>query len=341
MTTEITNKSTKNEILEAYESLLKAAKEQKREAPQKIQEEQQNKQIVKKSGDLSNEQIIRDVAGLKINISASLDKLADSMMEKYRDFTHLQEAITIQQAQLKELYQINVQIETLEALVGAQKELRLKFETEMAASRHALEAEITERKETWKAEQVLYDKTRKEFDEQLKKDRKREEEEYSYNLKISRKKEEDSYLEKKLQLEKELVAKKSAFEKEFAERETLIKSAENELAELRKQAQHFPDQLDKAVQQAEKLLKEKLDLEFSHQSELSSQKSESEQKLKDQTIASLRDKIKEQELLIRQLSEKTSSAETSMKEIAIKALDSSTMRIMEAKGDEGKKKSEG
>ena len=239
MATEISNKSTKNEILEAYEALLKEAKEQKREAPQKIQEEQQNKQIVKKSGDLSNEQIIKDVAGLKINISASLDKLADSMMDKFRDFTHLQEAITIQQAQLKELYQINVQIETLEVLVGAQKELRSKFEAEMAASRQALETEISGRKETWKAEQALYDKTRKEFDEQLKKDRKREEEEYSYNLKISRKKEEDSYLEKKLQLEKDLVGKKSSFEKEFAERETLIKSAENELADLRKQVAQF------------------------------------------------------------------------------------------------------
>ncbi|MFA5816696.1 MAG: hypothetical protein WC865_13870, partial [Bacteroidales bacterium] len=56
------------------------------------------------------------------------------------------------------------------------------------------------------------------------------------------------------------------------------------------------------------------------------QKAESEQKLKDQTIVSLRDKIKEQDLLIRQLTEKTTSAESSMKEIAIKALDSSKMR---------------
>ena len=84
MATEISNKSTKNEILEAYEALLKEAKEQKREAPQKIQEEQQNKQIVKKSGDLSNEQIIKDVAGLKINISASLDALVMAYEEVKR-----------------------------------------------------------------------------------------------------------------------------------------------------------------------------------------------------------------------------------------------------------------
>jgi hypothetical protein len=340
MASEISNKSTKNEILEAYEALLEAGKDKKNIAPQKLQEEQQNKQIVKKSGELSNEQIIKDVAGLKINISASLDKLADSMLEKFREFSQLQESISIQQGRLKELYQINVQVESLEALVGAQKELKSKFEIEIAALRQAFETEISGKKEAWKTEQAFYDKNRKEFDEQLKKDRKREEEEYGYNLKINRKKEEDTYAEKKLKLEKDLADKKVAFEKDFAEREAIIKSAENELADLRKQAAQFQSELEKAVQQAEKSLKEKLDLEFSHQSELSVQKAESEQKLKDQTIISLRDKIKEQDLLIRQLTEKTSSAESSMKEIAIKALDSSKMRIMEAKGDEGKYRAE-
>jgi len=170
----------------------------------------------------------------------------------------------------------------------------------------------------------------------FKKDRKREEEEYQYNLKITRKKEEDLYTEKKQKLEKELLEKKSSFEKEIAERETRVQAAEAELGGLRQQAEKFPGQLDQAIKQAEKLLKDKMDLEFKHQSELSAQKADADQKLKDQMIVSLRDKIKEQDLLIRQMSEKTTSAESSMKEIAIKALDSSTMRIIEAKTEEGK-----
>ena len=94
--------------------------------------------------------------------------------------------------------------------------------------------------------------------------------------------------------------------------------------------------MDQAIKMAEKTLKDRLDLDFKHQSEMSAQKAESEQKLKDQMIVSLRDKIKEQDLLIHQLTDKTTSAETSMKEIAIKALDSSTMRIMESKGEDGR-----
>jgi hypothetical protein len=336
MATEISPKSTKNEILDAYESLLKNIKEQKREAPQKVQEEQQNKQIVKKSGDLSNEQIVKDVANLKINLSSSLDKLADSMLEKSREFSQLQDAISIQQAQLKELYQISVQTESLEALIAAHKDQKSRFETDMTLARNTFETDMSTRKEAWKTEQALYDKNRKELDEQVKKDRKREEEEYQYNLKITRKKEEDLYTEKKQKLEKELLEKKSSFEKEIAEREARVQAAEAELGGLRQQAEKFPGQLDQAIKQAEKLLKDKMDLEFKHQSELSAQKADADQKLKDQMIVSLRDKIKEQDLLIRQMSEKTTSAESSMKEIAIKALDSSTMRIIEAKTEEGK-----
>jgi hypothetical protein len=115
-----------------------------------------------------------------------------------------------------------------------------------------------------------------------------------------------------------------------------VHADETELNDLRQRAAQFPAQLDQAIKQAEKALKERLDMIFSHQSELAAQKSDSDQKLKDQMIVSLREKIKEQDLLIRQLTEKTTSAESSMKEIAIKALDSSKLRIMEAKPDEGK-----
>ncbi|MCX6224321.1 MAG: hypothetical protein NTV01_06155 [Bacteroidia bacterium] len=336
MATELSNKSTKNEILDAYESLLKTVKEQKREVPQKIQEEQQNRQVVKKSGELSNELIIKDIANQKINLSAALDKLADSMVEKFREFSQLQEAITIQQAQLKELYQISVQTESLEALIAAHKDQKSKFETDMATSRNSFETDMATRKEAWKAEQALTEKIRKELDEQVKKDRKREDEEYQYNLKITRKKEEDAYTEKKQKLEKELAEKKITFEKEYAEREARVQAAENELADLRQRSEKFPVQLEQAVKQAEKALKEKLDLEFAHKAELAAQKADSEQKLKDQMIVSFRDKIKEQELLIRQLTEKTTTAESSMKEIAIKALDTSTLRIIEAKAEENR-----
>ena len=46
--------------------------------------------------------------------------------------------------------------------------------------------------------------------------------------------------------------------------------------------------------------------------------------LKDQTIESLKEKIKDQEVMIKQLSQKVNVSEESVKQIALKALDSSS-----------------
>jgi len=48
MTQEISNRNTKNQILEAYEELLKKVQEQKSEEPKKVQEEARKKKLLAK-----------------------------------------------------------------------------------------------------------------------------------------------------------------------------------------------------------------------------------------------------------------------------------------------------
>ena len=88
----------------------------------------------------------------------------------------------------------------------------------------------------------------------------------------------------------------SAFEQEISKREAQIEDAEAELASLRTQAAKFPSELQQAIAQAEKALSEKLQQQFNYEKELATEKVNGEQKLKDQTILSLREKIKEQEI---------------------------------------------
>ena len=99
--------------------------------------------------------------------------------------------------------------------------------------------------------------------------------------------------------------KRAAFEQEVSKREVQIEDAESELANLRTQAEKFPSELQQAVIQPEKVLSKKLQQQFNYEKALAAEKVSGEQKLKDQTILSLREKIKEQESLIKQLSEKT------------------------------------
>ena len=110
----------------------------------------------------------------------------------------------------------------------------------------------------------------------------------------------------------------------MAERELKISEAEQELKELRDIAQKFPGEMEKAIKDTEKRITEQLTKDFEFDKKLSQQQVQGETKLKDQTIETLKAKIKEQETFIKELTGKATSAETTVKDIAIKALDSSS-----------------
>ncbi len=335
MENKITSKSTKNQILEAYESLLSKLKSQKSEEPKKVQEEQKKEEIVSKAGELSNEGIIKRISDLKVSVSSSLDNLGEQYLTEYKKFAELQEAIEIEKNNLKDLYGLSANSDSLAAMILAQKEQKESFEKEMANQKSELEDliksekenfehEMSQKREVWKKEQIDQDLKAKETQEELKKSRKRDEEEYEYNLKIKRKKEQDIYEQNKLQQEKELEEKKVSFEKDYEERMSKLKESENELIELRQKTKEFPEELSKAIEMAVKDAVDKIKAEHSFQIELKAKEVEGELRLKDQTINALEAKISEMEISMKEMSVKTATAENSVKDIAIKAIESSS-----------------
>ncbi|HHN48323.1 MAG TPA: hypothetical protein ENN08_05240 [Bacteroidales bacterium] len=334
MEPDISMKNTKSEILSAYEEVLKQLKNKKSEEPKKEQERQKQETLVKQAGTMSHEKINKDISGLKTEIATMLDKLNESFVAEFRKFEELQQAIQIEKKNLEDLYQLSATTDSLAAMLTAQKEKSEQFEQEMAAKKAEMEAaikqakaefdeEMAEKKLQWKKEQEINQARQKEETETLQKKRTREEEEYQYNLKQVRKKETDLYEEKKQKLEKELVDKKALFEKEYAEREASLKAAEKELQELRAKNVAFPNELEKAVAAAVKANTEKLQAEYKFAADLRAKETEGELRLKDQTIETLRAKIKDIETLNKELAQKTTTAETNVKDIAIKAIESS------------------
>jgi hypothetical protein len=335
METQPSLKNTKNEILSAYEELLKKMADKKTDEPKKVQEMQRQETIVKKAEGLSNETIIKGLAGLKVEITSSLDKLGEKFVEEYKKFEELQQAIQTEKKNLEDLYQLSASTDSLSVMLLAQKEKKDQFEQEMAASKTELmdkmktekerfDLEMNEKKALWKKEQEAFLEKIKEENEKTSKTRKREEEEYQYALQLTRKKEVDTYEEKKQKLEKELADKKMAFEKDVAERETNLKLAEIELKELRLKNAAFPVELEKALQSAVKLATEKLETTFNFQKELTEKEVSGELKLKDQIIQTLNSKIKDLETSLKELAQKTVTAEVSVKDIAMKAIEHSS-----------------
>lgn len=311
MAKQVSMTNTKKEILQAYNELLK--KESSRsESPEKEQKRDTADKIITETGSLSVESIIKNVSGLKTNINGSLDKIEEQMVEAFRQFKKLQEAIGFQKEKLEEMYQITAETHSLAALIEANREKKEMFEQEMNAVRN-----------TFENDKIQTEAEIKEMKAQVDKDRKREEEEYHYELKLKRKKEQDDYDERKNKLEKELKDKQIAFDRQIAEREAAVKDAESELADLREKDKAFPELLEAEIKKAVKETEGRLQQQFRYEKELTTSNTKAEIKLKDQTIEMLNAKIEDQQTLINQLSQKAVTSEESVKQIALKALEPS------------------
>lgn len=324
MEKEITAKSSKSEMLEAYNEMLQKVKEQNSSNARTINEKEEHKKNVDSASEHSHESIVKNISNLKLDMSQSLDLVEKSLVDEFKKLTSLQDAIVYEENRLKDMYQILATAETLETLILTHKDKKQKLEEDFKQQSAELEQITTKKRTEWEKEYAENEIKQKEYSNNLKKQCTREEEEYNYTLQVTRKKEEDLYNEKKLNQEKLLSEQKIKFEKEITERETLIAAKEKEYAELIKQVQQHPIELEKAIKETEKNVKEKILMQYSHEKELLIKDTEGERKLKDQLINSFQEKIKEQALIIQQLSAKAENATTQVKEIALKAVEGSS-----------------
>lgn len=321
MEPEISAKNTKNEILDAYNALLKKIKEQKPVDRQVEKEKVEKKEIVETAARNSVETIVKGLADLKLAITKALDDMEQQLIGESKRLQGIRQAIAIEQKNLEEIHEIRADADSLAALLLAQKEKKQTFEAEIEQKRGDFEAEMVQKRLLWKKEQEDYERAKKEREEEVKKARQREEEEYSYNRQLQRKKDQDAYAASKAVLEKELEDKRQTLERSWSERESALAAREKELADLKARVESFPKELEKAVRDTEKAVTERLQFTFKHEAEIGVREREGERKLSQQIIASLEAKIKEQDELIRQLTQKANEAGLQVQSIAIKAIE--------------------
>jgi hypothetical protein len=318
---EVSEKSTKGEILKAYEALLSDVQQAKADVPKQQQEEKAKKVVLDRLADVDNDSIVKSVVSLKSNLNNSLDELTQCLTEEFQKLENIREAIALEKKSLDDLYSLSANTDSLAAMLLAQKEKRESFEQEIA-----------EKRDQWEQEKAKHETTEKEYLVELQKNRKREEEEYGYNQKIKRQKEQDVYENQRAELEKGLKERKIAFEKEIAAREQALKTTENEFAELQKNATEFPEKLEKLLKEKETEISEKLKTKYDFDIQMIKHQNEAELKLKEQITNSLQEKIKEQQAQIKEYADKANRAEAAMKDIAVKALESATKKVYKDEG---------
>jgi hypothetical protein len=321
---EITVKSSKSEILEAYEEVLQALEEVKKSNKLEARREQEKRTTITNASQNTSNGIVQDLANLKLEIVKSLESVENQLLAEHKKLSTLQEALKLQENDLEDLHQIKMTVNTFEALLQAQKQKKEAFDRSMVEQTQVFEQEMVQKRLLWKQEQEQVTNAWKEQENQQKKLKQREEEDYIYRRDLERKKENDKYVMQQQALEKELIDKRILLEQEFAQREANVLAKEQELQSLRAQAEEAPKKLQQAIVDTEKAITERLHFKYDYEIKIAQKEVEGERKLYQQMIATLEAKIKQQEQQVKELTEKANHSGLQVQQIAVKAIESAS-----------------
>jgi hypothetical protein len=173
----LSDKSTKQELLEAYQALVKQL-EEKRAAelnPEKRIEEKKAQEAVKAAAAVLPEGIDREIGSLKSEITKMLAEVSEKLATEAARFRSLQTAVESKERELQGLYGIDKAAASLAALIEAQNQKRREFEADMARQRGDFTREVNETGEEWEKEKKAHEAELRERDAADKKARDREE----------------------------------------------------------------------------------------------------------------------------------------------------------------------
>ncbi len=319
----LTPTNTKQEMLQAYNALLKEL-EEKREGelkPEKKIEEKKIKEAVQVAESLTTEGVGKEIANLKLEIGKTLTRISDQLEGEVNRFVAIRNAISAKEKELAELYEIEKSAMSLAALIEAQNQKRQDFTAEMEEKKETLGQEIDSTRAAWEKEQEEHDAAIKERDAAEKKRQTREKEEFDYAFKREQQTVTDRFTYEKAKLEQELKDKKEQMEQELKARETAIAAKEAELNDLRKQAAQFPKELDAAVNRVVKETSERLLMEAKSREELLKKEAEGERNVFKARIESLEKTTKEQSERITALTKQLEAAYQKVQDIAVKTVE--------------------
>ena len=207
-------KNTKAEILQAYnelakeKALLKAEFEQKlkEKESQESQESQKSKASSKNISTPTNEVPVKNsnmnqsteaqqkmnftiesLSKIQLGFGSAVNELSEQLTKKASHLEEIQEAVENELQQLRQLYNLEVTDNTLDSLIESYENNSKSYQEEFSQLSERLLEEIETQKNTWNKERDEHNIAVKERNDNLTKNRRRDDTEYKYNLEIHEK----------------------------------------------------------------------------------------------------------------------------------------------------------
>lgn len=321
----VNSRSSKQEILQAFEELsTRFQEQQERGLPARLEEEHRRHQqgLLETAARLSPEVVLKHISELKLQIASSLDGLGDGLLDARHKLHQVEQAIAIQTGRLEHLHDIQVAADTLDLLMeehqrrGEQLELELESKRRELAARHEqaqaeLELERQRQKARLQSELETHQARCQERDAALQRERQREEEDYQRELARRREAQEAAWQSRVQELD---------------EREARLSRFEAEWNRLQEEEAAYPARLEEATRAAVTEAVARAREETQTQARLASKDLETQVSLAQLRLQALENALRERDERLSLLQSQLDAANAQVREIALRAIESSTRR---------------
>ena len=321
-----TSRSTKQEILKAYNDLAKELKQAQgsagsASAPPSSDRNDDPEEHPVSQGPANIETIIRDLTGIRARLGESVGALQQQLLGEATRLDDLHTEIAGHIVHLRELHGIEVHEDTLRDLVRRYLETQRTADEVSATRKQTAEAESEAKKIAWKKEQEEHARTAKDAEDAGSKSRKRATEEYTYETERSHKADADALAQTKKQHQAELDALKESNDRTWAEREKELAAREKEYADLKSKAGAFQKDLEAAIARAEQEGTGIAKRQAKISADLAQKDAEGKKKVYELKVHALEEQIAKQNEQLAELSKQLATALKQAQDLAIKAID--------------------
>ncbi|MDP8263677.1 MAG: hypothetical protein P9M13_10315 [Candidatus Ancaeobacter aquaticus] len=318
----ISMSNTKQEMLNSYEEILKQLqeKDQLELRPAEMTLKIKTDEILSVADSISSESVVKCIGDLRAEIGKMLIELSDRLEEEVNKYRNVKGAIENKNRELKEIYEIDKNAQTLAALIESQSVKRQEFEQEMDDKGEEFNKELEKMRDEQQNERIQREEKIKAQEIDDSRTRQRKKEEYEYTFKREQQIAKDKFEDEKEKREREILATKEEAEKQLDEREKYILEKEQEFHDLQKKVDSFPKEIDTMVNKAIKETTDRLQSESKNREELLKKTYEGEKNVAIAKIESLERATKEQKEQISKLSHQLEDAYQKVQNIAVKTV---------------------
>lgn len=343
----INSKSTKAEILAAYQELEKA----KLELENQLKAEKTNlssekktvttektvinqpKKVNENTGKPMNisqnniSQIIENLESLQISFRGAVSQLSEELIAEASTLEKLQTDIEKEIDELRELHDLEtIEDNTLDELIKNYQTSEKNFILEYEQREETLQQELDNLKKEWQQEQENKIREINNRNSNYNTNKQREEEEYNYNLQLERQLAQENYEQEINNLYKELEEIKQQQEKEWEEREKALAEKEKQYEEAKQKVREFEDKLNSEIKKAKEEGKAIGTYQGKVKADLRQKEIEGETHNYLLRIQALESTISNNENRINDLSNQLEAALKQVQDLAVKAIEGTSNR---------------